>query len=1153
MNHMMNQIPTIKKHKMGNMIIKCLIIIMVAFSISTNVFAETSAGTPADEAERNERKEIFTNSCKDDFNTAEEQAECVEAAEMCFNELTPAKFNLSVESSKDNSKFIIKIKNSTSKQAKFSYTYTMYSNGNKIKTSPAEVTVAANKTEEIKIDSNWDETKTVQISVEAKLISEIDAKVKTKSGNDISCNKKYIATASTELTKTVVGQFDNEDYYEYPSGLCYKYMNNQLTKADTGEKYAKLLDDYKYDTVLNGLTYEQKKDEFQRALPYCFNKTISNKDTNLIKKIYSFAKMYATSKKSSSSSELPDPPAGSVEIKDVSNLNLTCDAFGSFDESTGSYISEKNERKFHHDLPEIKKQATYHYNFKTAEKPVDVCKVICREDLTITYGPPVAVKAGFCFEYEVKVESKVNCKSEIIANSAPVYSNYKVCNPVPKCNNGHDAYINQAGPNEEFDECVKETDGGKYTQSAINKCYKKVYGSNKNTTKTSSELALNYATVKKVAQEKEICKQNRSYSVDEARKLYDYYTKNGYYGGYYKKVDNKIVWVKYDGGKYYSDKAKTELIPTLGDCYWNGYARFYFNDIDRAIRTVGNDRYNYNQWNWQAYDNLYLWKYSAGKGRTNVPAGVKDAYNTSVGDMCSDKCSYVSTCDDTGAYYNQVAPYDEVGETKKYMSAEAAYNYDYENEYLAAISQCNAVAECDETTSVYKMTINNLDNTSKICEVGEDGKNCTSWTDTKNGSKKSCKYNSSNPTKNGVTTPATSKNSTPGSFTKETIEDKCNNLGPITKLTDYKVTPVREISGVCAQLPGDKKDYRTIIGFPGSWLYAKNYVYTYENPHDTINYQFIPGKYCVGTTISSVNENWWTWDQVKLRSGDLSSVEYTSEKDISGTTINKIKGLYNIKALVSKFGKSNWNFDISCFYSAISTETETETNPPETSNPLDYTVRASALDDLFPTTENSNGKVKNENSKETKASKLNNPSTKNDSSKEAKISKLKDTNINSEQKERNILKVDNNTGTGREVGYNWSCDSTNILIKNYPITPTALIEKIQDLGDSIYKDQSDKNEELDYHFVLTREQISEIRDSNNSKGRKKDPYTPVGSTYYDNDDNNIKFYKSSLIHDEKYVTIKKQPSDHTCNNIKNKKCDYLYEYVSKSTCDKAKN
>ena len=52
------------------------------------------------------------------------------------------------------------------------------------------------------------------------------------------------------------------------------------------------------------------------------------------------------------------------------------------------------------------------------------------------------------------------------------------------------------------------------------------------------------------------------------------------------------------------------------------------------------------------------------------------------------------------------------------MPGNLSYLADYEKEYLAAISQCNAVAECDETTSVYKMTINNLDKTSKICEVG---------------------------------------------------------------------------------------------------------------------------------------------------------------------------------------------------------------------------------------------------------------------------------------------------------------------------------------------------------------------------------------------------------------------------------------------------
>ena len=121
---------------------------------------------------------------------------------------------------------------------------------------------------------------------------------------------------------------------------------------------------------------------------------------------------------------------------------------------------------------------TYHYtgdssfdNKVTEEKTV--CSISCEEAVEVKYGPPVASKAGLCFEYQVQVTSRVKCNSSVNPNGKPRESDY--CSPVPYCNRVP-GYIHQGGPVEEYDECVNECDGGKYSKECSNKCYKKVYG-----------------------------------------------------------------------------------------------------------------------------------------------------------------------------------------------------------------------------------------------------------------------------------------------------------------------------------------------------------------------------------------------------------------------------------------------------------------------------------------------------------------------------------------------------------------------------------------------------------------------------------------------------------------------------------------------------
>ena len=106
------------------------------------------------------------------------------------------------------------------------------------------------------------------------------------------------------------------------------------------------------------------------------------------------------------------------------------------------------------------------------------CKRVCEEVVKVDYGPPIAVKAGMCFEYRVKVSSIVQCKSDTSGTTEPKAP--EVCLPTPTCySNAMKEEMKVAGPTEDFQACVESCDGGKYSEKCSNSCYNKVYGDKK--------------------------------------------------------------------------------------------------------------------------------------------------------------------------------------------------------------------------------------------------------------------------------------------------------------------------------------------------------------------------------------------------------------------------------------------------------------------------------------------------------------------------------------------------------------------------------------------------------------------------------------------------------------------------------------------------
>lgn len=100
----------------------------------------------------------------------------------------------------------------------------------------------------------------------------------------------------------------------------------------------------------------------------------------------------------------------------------------------------------------------------------------CFETYTAQGDTAKLVSAGNGFEYQTNYSVTRTCS--ITQISKPTKA--------PKCQHdcGHVCYWNErsggksgsdGGPSEDFDACVNECDGGKYTQSCINSCYNKTY------------------------------------------------------------------------------------------------------------------------------------------------------------------------------------------------------------------------------------------------------------------------------------------------------------------------------------------------------------------------------------------------------------------------------------------------------------------------------------------------------------------------------------------------------------------------------------------------------------------------------------------------------------------------------------------------------
>lgn len=445
------------------------------------------------------------------------------------------------------------------------------------------------------------------------------------------------------------------------------------------------------------------KAEFQRRLSYCWSEEVDvNYSEKVLKDMIRNAKRIVALMNKSTTSRVSDPDfeelwnkvTGGVdknvldseeynEGKDASSrekaITLKCDAFKKETLSGEDYYT--NEKSY----------AKISENQDTAS-----CKKKCREVVTVQYGPPIASKAGICFEYKVKIKSKVSCEATFTGQEPTMP---KTCTPYPVCN-GYNGFQDQGGPSEDFDKCINKCDGGKYSQKCINKCYNKVYGKTKN-----KSLQLSYESSPQI---KRISDDSYKYQADDFESTVDkiYAKKQKNPGGEYVRdpSSGQISWQpSYEQGKI-----------TYENQDLNQLAIYYFSTRELTRRTL-----------------LGL----AGQTWTGIINGkrVVDTYKYEISNgfkrstTCQETCVFKG-CEDTSANPN---------------AADAMEQYQKDlKDYMDKRDKCTAQASCTTKDSEFKMKIDydlkKGSNNTTITPISYSDKNSTKQTFTSTEKEEAC-------------------------------------------------------------------------------------------------------------------------------------------------------------------------------------------------------------------------------------------------------------------------------------------------------------------------------------------------------------------------------------------------------------------------------
>ena len=481
-------------------------------------------------------------------------------------------------------------------------------------------------------------------------------------------NGGYVYIKRVEVGRDVSNATVENTNYD---GICAAFRNgNYSANANLAKKVNK--DDFaKYNPTVVGQEYYQDK------LPYCYSRRVKAdfREIDVASMINFAIKGYKTSTTTGTSGSIGTVTPDAIRIDGnadtdaehkLTRLSLTCPAYTKL--ANGNYAANTSEtQNIYYIEGETNKSSTLLSGKKIT------CDRKCRETITITYGPPVAIRAGLCFEYRVKVKSEVKCETKVVGEE-PKLSDYDVCTPIPACVHDSGWVGTAAGPNDEFTKCVNECDGGKYTQSCINSCYNKVY---ENTTTTNTSVNKT-ATIENVAKKSTFnysqeCTKNKPEKGTQA-----YYNcilanknssikdvqealKNGRNGKYVINSNNTISW---NAGSY--------------RLFWDQLGRYYTDFSSNYLSAAQGGG----------------WVFSDSFARAN--------YGTSV---CGAVCSW------TGCPLARANGYYHGGKATngQFINKEdvvAGYEVDMET-YQNVMKECKAAASCSTNTATFTITVNN--------------------------------------------------------------------------------------------------------------------------------------------------------------------------------------------------------------------------------------------------------------------------------------------------------------------------------------------------------------------------------------------------------------------------------------------------------------
>lgn len=538
------------------------------------------------------------------------------------------------------------------------------------------------------------------------------------------------------------------------------------------------------------------------------------------------------------------------------------------------------------------------------------CEIKCEEVVKVEYGPPVASKAGLCFEYKVKVTSRVNCEGKTPTKPPKQV----VCTPTPYCKHKNGQTWHMAGPNEDFDECVKKCDGGKYSDKCTNKCYKQVYG----------ESIVRQTTGYEIAYEDKLALDTEVKSIDV---LYEYKIKDG-----------KIIW---DVGNTTTRKKNKTKGGTLqdwdnalsSDSYWHrhhkwGYRYSTYNKYTKEgiPEKLGCDEIS------------CKWSFNK-KGECAKNGNYRYLNHPNV---------YKKTYTKNGRTYTRKDGKDYSGQSD--YELDRKYNKDL---YDRLVTQCTAYASCNTTTAEFTIS-------ASYTEKGKTTSQTINFPYTENNDK-----NAKDTIKNNDTTTACPTNNASTTILSSAGCYNCSSNGIDTGDTEKDEA-------------GKKKMYMTEWSFPGTWIHNKTGKISYKPvstgawrkikekfclPLNVANtnaewYNY----YQAQTNGSDTSYTYNNPDYIRnIQCPDGTEVKNVCEYKNSQFTAEDAKPIseggktdYNINASTRKFGWFEWDIDISCFYAIndlFPKVKETDNCSLLTCSSEKYRIRSVDLGNLFPAKE----------------------------------------------------------------------------------------------------------------------------------------------------------------------------------------------------------